>query len=191
MDYTFYPQDQTFLMQCSFSDPDHHQHQLRQNGKREQISFGAFKNSFVINIKSISNKEVKLSTKGHMQKNSFEIVLRYSFEIKFKTSTKYRAWFTTASSGTPIEKYHPPTTCTTYPQLLLWKPTMLQISKPLTSNLVGMCCLLDCNLICQINFNICKSSHWKWNVFMLRKKHIRPLLKIFLIRSWIPFLLTI
>ena len=90
MDYTFYPQDQTFLMQCSFSDSDHHQ-QLRQNGKREQISFGAFKNSFFINIKSISIKEVKLSTKGHMQKNSFEIVLRYSFEIKFKTSTKYRA----------------------------------------------------------------------------------------------------
>ena len=78
-------------MQCSYSDPDHHQHQLRQNGKREQISFGTFKNSFFINIKSISIKEVKLSTKGQMQKNSFEIVLRYSFEIKFKTSTKYRA----------------------------------------------------------------------------------------------------
>ena len=58
--------------------------------------------TFLINIKSISIKEVKLSTKGHMHiligqskneklsKNSFETVLRYSFEIKFETSTKYR-----------------------------------------------------------------------------------------------------
>ena len=111
MDYTFHSQDQTFLMHCSFSDSNHQQHQLRQNRNRKKISFRAFKNSFFINIKSISIKEVKLSTKGHMHiligqsknekllKNLFETVLRYSFEIKFEISAKYRA--------IPIEKYPP------------------------------------------------------------------------------------
>ena len=50
---------------------------------------------------------------------------------------------------------------------------------------------LTSNLICQIDLNICKSSHWKWDAFMLRKNHIGPLPKILLITSWIPFLLTI
>ena len=79
------------------------------------------------------------------------------------------------------------------------KLAILQISNPLTSNLFWNVLFvspfsqeqLTCNLICQINFNIYKSSHWKWNVFMLRKNHIGPLPKILLIRSWIPFLLTI
>ena len=104
-------------MRCSFPYSNHQQHQVRQNENRKQISFWAFKNSFLVNIKSISIKEVNLSTKGHrhilkgqskneklLKKNSFETILRYSFEIKFETSTKYRAWFN-ASSSTPIEKY--------------------------------------------------------------------------------------
>ena len=77
------------------------------------------------------------------------------------------------------------------------KPPMLQISKPLTSNLVECAIykpvfsVTTCNLICRFNFNIYKSSHWKLNVFMLRKNHIGSSLRILLIRSWIPFLLTI
>ena len=77
------------------------------------------------------------------------------------------------------------------------KPAMLQISKPLTSNFVecAICkpafSITTCNLICWFNFNIYKSSHWKWNVFMLWKNHIEPLPRILLIRSWIPFLFTI
>ena len=65
MDYTFHSPEQTFLMHCSFSDSDHQQHQVRQNGNRKQISFRAFKNSFFVNLKSISIKEGNLSTKGH------------------------------------------------------------------------------------------------------------------------------
>ena len=68
----------------------------------------------------------------------------------------------------------------------LWLLTMLEcpICKPVFS-------ITTCNLICQLNFNIYKSSHWKWNLFLLRKNHIGLLPRISLIRSWIPFLLTI
>ena len=90
-------------MYCSFSDTNHQKHQVRQNGNRKQISFPAFKKSFFVNIKSISIEEVNLSTKRHrhilkgqskndkLLENFFETVLRYSFEIKFETYTKFRA----------------------------------------------------------------------------------------------------
>ena len=64
MGYTFHSQDQTFLMYCSFSDSNHQQHQVRWNGNRKQISFPTLKNSFFVNIKSVSIKEVNLPTKG-------------------------------------------------------------------------------------------------------------------------------
>ena len=91
---------------------------------------------------------MKLSTKGHMHilidqsknekllKNLFETVLRYSFEIKFETSAKYRA--------IPIEKYPPSNknieidvllTGTTYPQLLLWQSKTSNASNIKTSDL--------------------------------------------------------
>ena len=74
------------------------------------------------------------------------------------------------------------------------KPAMLQISNP-SWNVLFLSLFsqeqLTCNLICQTNFSVYKSSHCKRNVFMLRKNHIGPLPQILLIRSWIPFLLTI
>ena len=47
MDYTFHSQDQRFLMHCSFSDSNHQQHLVRQNGNKKQISFQAFKFLFL------------------------------------------------------------------------------------------------------------------------------------------------
>ena len=61
----------------------------------ESKSASQHSNLFFVNIKSISTKEVNLSTKRHrhilkgqsknesLLKNVFEAVLRYSFEIKF------------------------------------------------------------------------------------------------------------
>ena len=134
--------------------------------------------------------------------------MRYSFEIKFETSRKYRAKFF-ASFWTPIEKYPPfnknieikvlhhwyylsPITFVTiriqqyFKYQNFWPLTLLKcaLCKPVFPRTTN-------NLICQFIFNIHKSSHWKWNVFMLRKNHSGSLPRIWLMRSWIPFLLAI
>ena len=175
---------------------------------------------FFVNIKTISTKEVNLSTKLHMHIlkglsknekllkkllwNRTETLFRNQvwnihkiksliyclfLNINTKISTLQQKYNIRGAS--PLVLVIPNYFCDNL------KPAKLQISKPLTSNLneCAVCkpvfSITTCNLICQLNFNIYKSSHWKWNVPMLRKNHIGPLPRILLIRSWIPFLLTI
>ena len=177
------------------------------------------KNIFLVNIKIVSTKEVNLSTKRHRHiprsVKKWEIIkktsLKQYWDTLFKSSLKHLQNMELNLQSLFEHQYkniHPPTKYSNRgdsPLVLVipnyfcdnLKPAMLQISKPLTSNLVecAICkpvfSITTCNLICQFNFNIYKSSHWKWNVFMLRKNHIGPLPRILLIRSWIPFLLTI
>ena len=178
------------------------------------------KNLFFVNIKSVSTKEVNLSTKRHrhilkgQSKNEklLKTILWNRTETLFRNqvwniykiySLIYCLFLNTNTKISTLQHKYSNTGAS--PLVLVipnyfcdnLKPPMLQISKPLTSNLVecAICkpvfSITTCNLICQFNFNIYKSSHWKWNVFMLRKNHIGPLPRILLIRSWIPFLLTI
>ena len=165
------------------SDSNLQQHQVRQNGSRKQISFAAFKNLFFVNIKTISTKEVNLSTKLHMNIlkglsknekllkkllwNSTETLFRnqvwnihkiksliYCLFLNINTKISTLQQKYNIRGASPLVLVIPNYFCDNL------KPAKLQISKPLTSNLneCAVCkpvfSITTCNLICQLNFNI-------------------------------------